>query len=164
MSKKKPESNAFVDAVTNSFEHCCGVSEVGGFVIEDEREYTEGYWLYGPAGRRWVERQSGGELVLSDDIDVGCSGTGLFVSTFIDSEACRAAYTALCATHFLLFQSPVKKNDSSGNKLFLCVFMHKDKAKGMKRALLKPVVAEGSIAPGEYQWPIQRRGEKLPKL
>lgn len=88
---------------------CCGVDDVGAF-----------------EGNTW-------SVALNE---VRSSGTGLFTATFIDSGSNKNAYEVLCREHKLLYQSPVKENNNSGNDLFLCVF--------------------------EYVAP--RRGERLPRL
>jgi hypothetical protein len=84
---------------------CCGVDEVGRF------DYYEGTFdcedddedqLYYPT----VER----------------SGSGIFTATFVDNRDSRKAYEYLVSKYKLLYQSPVKNNDNSGNDLFLCVF------------------------------------------
>ena len=50
------------------------------------------------------------------------SGTGLSVSAFTDTVACKAAYLRLCKKRKLIYQSPLYYNKLSGNLLFLCVF------------------------------------------
>jgi hypothetical protein len=80
--------------------YCCGVDELGGFIGSD----------YGASYQSSV---------------VSRSGTGLFVAAFIDNDTNRRAYEQLTKEHRLLYQSPVKRNDNSGNQLFLCVFQYR---------------------------------------
>lgn len=54
------------------------------------------------------------------------SGTGLFTATFINNEVNKEAYEQMCEEFTLLYQSPVRVNSNSGNKLFLCVFSWKE--------------------------------------
>jgi hypothetical protein len=58
---------------------------------------------------------------------VSLSGSGLLVATFIDNKTCRGAYEELKKQLILLYQSPVRKNNYSGNKLFLCVYMNPER-------------------------------------
>lgn len=50
------------------------------------------------------------------------SGTGLFTATFTNHNHQMLAYEQMCRDHRLLYQSPVRRNSRSGNKVFLCVF------------------------------------------
>jgi hypothetical protein len=79
-----------------SLPNCCGVQDVGG-------------WAHTAHLRPMIQ-----------------SGTGLFTATFINDEISREAYEGLCKEHKLLYQSPVKANSRSGNRLFLCVFQWKN--------------------------------------
>lgn len=81
--------------------YCCGVDEVGGFTLNPED------WA-----KPWKDQTT------------HFDGTGMFVSTFIDDEACKIAYECLCSKHKLLFQSEPMVNTNSGRRLFLCVFLH----------------------------------------
>lgn len=84
-----------------SLSFCCGVYEVGKFQEHDPNYHS---WYH-------------------DDV-VEKSGTGMFVSTFINNTACREAYKQLTEQHTLLYQSPTKQNGRNGNEVFLCVFMY----------------------------------------
>lgn len=122
-----------------AFAHCCGVLEVGGFDInyeyDDNHNPVDFPADYVPTMGRLDE-----------------SGSGLFVSTFINNPKCKAAYEALCREHVLLYQSPVKENKRSHNRLFLCVFLHANR-KGKAKKQQQQV------------WPAQERdGEKLPRF
>jgi hypothetical protein len=121
---------------TDSLPNCCGVGDVGGF------EFYEG-----SLSNYWNAHE-----------DVACSGTGMFTAAFIDEEESKAAYEFLCKKHTLLFQSDVRVNSGSGNKLFLCVFLHKD-----KRPKKKPIakMEQGEL---DAYWPLERAGkDRLPK-
>jgi hypothetical protein len=88
---------------SEEFPNCCGVQEVGGFASEP---------VY---CKRYIKK-------------ITPSGTGVFLSTFIDDYFCKKAYLSLIKNHILLYQSPLYYNKESGNHLFLCVFLHKDKS------------------------------------
>lgn len=50
-------------------------------------------------------------------------GTGFFVAMFIvGNEICEKAYKALKAQHTIVYESPVRVNSNSDNKVFFCVF------------------------------------------
>lgn len=87
-------------ADVDAFHYCCGVDEVGMF-IEDG---FGGYQLD----------------------KISSSGTGLFISTFINNKPCKKAYKQLCKEHTLLYQSLPKRNAMSYNEVFVCVFLHGD--------------------------------------
>jgi len=84
----------------SDFEFCCGVKEVGNFALEANVDEFE------------------------DLRNMHRSGTGLFISTFVDTNDCKAAYELLTSNHTLLYQSPLRLNDYSNNRLFLCVFKY----------------------------------------
>lgn len=85
----------------NEFTHCCGVDEVGAFYsFKDDVK---------PA---------------YPDCVVSRSGTGMFISTFIDNQDCKDAYEMLSSKHKILFQSEPMLNVYSGRHVFLCVFLH----------------------------------------
>jgi hypothetical protein len=106
--------------------YCCGVNDVGGFSFGDAADEAPS--------------------------TVNESGTGLFTATFINNAECKAAYEYLCKEHVLLFQSPKKKNKNSKRDVFLCVFLHKNRAPKKKKS--------GQSA--SWPAPTERRGEKLP--
>lgn len=85
---------------------CCGVDEIGDL-----------YYVDYPPEDFDQDEESQKEVIKS--------GTGLFVSTFINTEECKEAYNFLCSQHTLLFQSAPYKNSSSGRLVFLCVFKWK---------------------------------------
>lgn len=78
---------------------CCGVQEIGGF------DFTDSAW--------------GGDKIEEVSQD---EGADLLIAAFIDESGQKEAYEALCKKFRLLYQSPVKRNRNSGNRLFLCVF------------------------------------------
>jgi hypothetical protein len=120
--------------------YCCGVNDVGGFDLVPSDPWT-------PAPSTVV-----------------CSGTGLFTATFVNEEESKAAYDYLCKEHVLLFQSSVKRNSHSGNKLFLCVFLHKArKPRGKNKMIPVSGEREGVIEDQEWAFPV-RAGERLPSL
>lgn len=85
----------------DSLPYCCGVDDVGGF------EPTYSSWRNHPQ-------------------ELQRSGTGLFTATFLNNEANKAKFEEMCKEHTLLYQSPVKRNRNSSNRLFLCVFQFKE--------------------------------------
>lgn len=50
------------------------------------------------------------------------SNTGFFVAGFIDNVNCQTAYAQLCAKYKKVYQSPIRKNNSSGRHFFFAVF------------------------------------------
>lgn len=133
-------------STNESLETCCGVNEVGSFDLE--RPGDGGAQLEAPMA---VDHGHAGLL--------GCSGSGLFVSVFVNEEDSMRAYEELCREHVLLYQSPVKVNRGSGNKLFLCVFLHKDrKGKAKKESSAWPATHEA-----QQNTPLRRSGEVLPQ-
>lgn len=177
MSNSKNMVVAFEDDST--FQHCCGVTEVGGFHTNQKSDPPKkpdpkAPWKYAGYDKKpyWWDASDAedAEGVYEEELEawkaenthqkVPCSGTGMFVATFIDTEDCRAAYQYLKEEHHLLFQSkPHRNNGGAGNAVFICVFLHKDRAP-KKRTPVK-VEREEAIA---STWPLQRKGEKLPKL
>ena len=94
-------------AESQELAYCCGVDELGEFIEE------------GPE-TRW-----------RDDIQYALngvkSGTGYFISTFIDNDVCKRAYYELCDKAILLYQSPPRVNPlHEANEVFVCVFLYKD--------------------------------------
>ena len=83
----------------DEFNYCCGVDEVGGFFHS-----------------QWEDLHTS---------SVGPTGTGMFISTFIDNPICKEAYEHLRSKHSLLFQSKPMANSNSGREVFLCVFAYK---------------------------------------
>lgn len=57
----------------------------------------------------------------------GSPGAGLHIANFINSYACREAYKDMSKKYKLLYQSPVRQNNNSGNHGFFCVFGDKDR-------------------------------------
>jgi len=96
-----------VCADSTEINYCCGVDELGVFVESDH-------------ANRWR-----GDI--SDALDCVKSGTGYFVSTFINNDICKRAYYELCDKAILLYQSPPRFNPRHGeNEVFVCVFLSKD--------------------------------------
>jgi hypothetical protein len=60
-------------------------------------------------------------------------GTGMFIAAFIPEPNCKAAYEELTAKRRIVFQSPVRRNNNSGNKFFFCVFDERDGAIAQKQ-------------------------------
>jgi hypothetical protein len=80
---------------------CCGVMEAGSF----------------------IKRSIGNtEDVLDSFSDDLSQGTGMFLSTFVNTPVCKETYELFCERYKLLYQSEPKCNPSSGNRVFLCVF------------------------------------------
>lgn len=48
-------------------------------------------------------------------------GIGYNVVGFVDTPNCRSAYNEIKEKHTIVFQSPVKRNQNSGNKFFFIV-------------------------------------------
>jgi hypothetical protein len=96
-----------VPCCVTELNYCCGVDEVGEFVIPS--------------------KASGWRYDIDDAILEASTGTGYFISTFIDTPACKAAYEELCKKATLLYQSPPRVNPRhADNKVFVCVFLSKD--------------------------------------
>lgn len=93
-----------------TFVHCCGVAEVGGFNYYkfNENDYVGNWYQPKPC-------------------EVESPGTGMFVSTFVNDDVCKEAYEYLCKNHTLLYQSPKFRNRGH-NQVFLCVFKYRPKA------------------------------------
>jgi hypothetical protein len=53
------------------------------------------------------------------------SGTGFFISSFINNEICREAYNRINKKFQIVWQSPVKVNNKTGNKFFFIVYRKK---------------------------------------
>lgn len=85
-----------------ALEGTCGVSLVHGF-----------YEAYDD----WDDR------VASDDI---FGGIGHALAGFVDTPMCRNTYEEIKQAHTIVFQSPVKVNQNSGNRFFFIVFKRKD--------------------------------------
>lgn len=109
--------------------HCCGIGDVGAFTFDE---------FGGSAGELFVHEP----------------GTGMFTAAFVNNKECKAAYEYLCKEHVLLFQSPRKKNKNSKRDVFLCVFMHRNRAPKKKKS-------GHSLS---WPEPMERRGEKLPRI
>ena len=93
-------SKKIVRASEESLLFCCGVFEIGEFILKSG-DY--GNWY--------------------DDLkDLPKSSTGLYTASFVDTPICKEAYNQLCEQKTLLYRSPVVYNKGSGNNLFLCVF------------------------------------------
>jgi hypothetical protein len=86
----------------DSMNSCCGVGEIGSFNLQEGGINAFGY--------------------TPTPSNLQRSGTGLMVAAFINNAANKAAYEKMVKEHKLLYQSPVKRNSNSGNRLFFCVF------------------------------------------
>lgn len=53
------------------------------------------------------------------------SGTGFFISSFINTAICKEAYQTIQNNFEIVYQSPVKNNYNSGNKFFFIVYRKK---------------------------------------
>ena len=82
-------------------EYCCGIAEIGNF----------------------HQRVSGLAMQYSED------GVAFYTAAFINTSECKQAYTELKNKLTLIYQSPVKVNPSSGNQLFMCVYIPKKGSK-----------------------------------
>jgi hypothetical protein len=83
---------------------CCGVNEIGSFRLNGKSDF--------------------GYVPIPSTLEK--SGTGLMVAAFINNADNKAAYEKLMREHELVYQSPVKRNSNSGNRMFLCVFQWKN--------------------------------------
>lgn len=90
-------------AKSSRLPYCCGVRDIGEFSRKSREGWTYGYKI--------------------DDLSE--SGAGFYTATFIDTAECAQAYKELCEKFDLLYQSPVRKNTSSGRLLFFCFFSNK---------------------------------------
>jgi hypothetical protein len=96
-----------ITANTQELCFCCGVDEIGDFELPTH-------------ANRWRDD-------LNADLYSVSSGTGYFISTFINNEACKRAYYELCDKAILLYQSPPRVNPRHGaDEVFVCVFLSKD--------------------------------------
>ena len=87
--------------------YCCGVDEIGNFLLP----------TYANKWRR----------ALPEELATIKTGTGYFIATFINNEACKWAYYELCDKAILLYQSPPRINPRhEDNEVFVCVFLSKD--------------------------------------
>ena len=50
------------------------------------------------------------------------SGTGFFISSFVNDALCRDAYQTIKEKFEITYQSPVKTNSHSGNRFFFIVY------------------------------------------
>jgi len=80
--------------------HCCGIVEFGSFDID----YDGAYW--------W-------DSVVSE-LTLGLAG--LACAAFVDSDECLLAYEKLKSMYNIVYQSSVRENTGSGNKLFFVVY------------------------------------------
>lgn len=53
------------------------------------------------------------------------SGTGFFISSFINSPVCREAYNQIKENFEITYQSPVTLNENSNNRFFFIVYRKK---------------------------------------
>lgn len=53
------------------------------------------------------------------------SGTGYYVATFVDTQACKDAYEVLKKEFNIIFQSLPKRNKLSGRKVFIVIYQDK---------------------------------------
>lgn len=83
--------------------YCCGVDEIGEF-YETVPGQTSGF---------------------DDDLFFRNSGTGMYISTFVDDSVQKEAYDEICERFDILYQSPLMLNRKSGNYLFLLVYKDK---------------------------------------
>lgn len=88
---------------TEDLQFCCGIDEIGSFSFNK----NDDMWFGGRVPIQSIEK----------------SGSGFYVAAF-----CKQAYEEL-KTHFiLLYQSPVRRNRRTGNKLFMCVYLEKNRS------------------------------------
>lgn len=91
----------------------CGVGNAHGFTIEagdapTQRELSTG-WEY-----RWRMP------ALADNRNTG--GTDFIFAGFVNTRACRQAYTLFSSKHKLVYQSPVRTNRNSRRKFFFAIW------------------------------------------
>lgn len=107
----------FINFCADSQMFCCGVVEVGAF----ENTYAD--YRTGYQSQPVTEGlQEAAVTELNDQLGMG---TGLFSTAFIDNPTSKAAFDLFCKEYDLLYQSPLKTNPKSRNKLFTCIFSQK---------------------------------------
>lgn len=106
----------YIGAEVGDFSFCCGLTEVGRFSAV-ETDDDDG--LYPGFEGVLVPR-------FENQVNIG---TGLFVATFINTPICKEAYTWFCEHYQLVTQTPLKRNKTTGNRVFLAVFDSTVKAK-----------------------------------
>lgn len=70
-------------------------------------------------------RQCGPHYSQVSDVGSYTSGTGFFISSFIDSPVCREAYNQIKENFEITYQSPVTLNENSDNKFFFIIYRKK---------------------------------------
>lgn len=55
------------------------------------------------------------------------AGSGLYIANFLNRTTSKEVYDILCKKYVLVYQSPVRQNNHSGNYGFFCVFSDKDR-------------------------------------
>lgn len=106
-------------------DHCCGISQLYGFDFYEEPTPLK-YW--DSWEKVWVTpNDTHKEPVHPDKHRYNTSKTGLYEASFINEEASKKAYEKLCKDLVLLYQSPVRVNKSTGNKVFMCIFSSKER-------------------------------------
>lgn len=80
--------------------NCCGVYEVGDWDEgDDEDDFNE------------IIEELGYE-----------NPTGMCISTFVNTPPCHYAYNYIVKHFKVLYQSPPKRNPSSGNDVFILIY------------------------------------------
>ena len=91
--------------------YCCGVIDVGDFSDSSNRWST--------SLSRWIDGKS-------EELEVDPRDAAFIQAEFINNSICKQAYLEMCQRFTKIYQSPVRKNPSTGNELFMCVFIPKD--------------------------------------
>lgn len=99
----------------------CGIGVLRAFrTVFDTKEEAKAY-----NARNYSGRASGVDTKQPKSFDnqiVHYGGVGLFGTGFIDTDLMREVYTWLCANYKMVYCSPVRKNDNSGNNFFYALF------------------------------------------
>lgn len=67
-----------------------------------------------------------------DELD-NAGGCNWLTAGFTNTPICREAYVQFCRSYKLLYQSPVRVNDNSGNNFFFAVFDTRHNPDGSRR-------------------------------
>lgn len=74
---------------------------------------------YGAAGEGYWDNKSLERTILEA---LQHRHAGLFMASFIETRACKAAYNLLTSRFRVVYQSSVRRNENTGNDFFMCVF------------------------------------------
>jgi hypothetical protein len=106
-------------------DHCCGIIQLYGFNFYEDATPAR---FFDTWDKKWVTpKDTHKEPAHPDKNLYYASKTGLYEASFINEEASKKAYEKLCKDLVLLYQSPVRVNKSTGNKVFMCIFSSKER-------------------------------------